>query len=151
MRTRLIQSLPIAALTAVVLAGCGGSGSASFASRANAICARGANQARTLSTASNDIAAVGEYAGELLPISRRMVNGLATLTPPAAKRQAYSQYVAVLRSDLNDLVHLQTQAKAGNAVQVGQLASAIASRGGATQAKSLGLVKCAAPVISAST
>lgn len=153
MRTRLTRSIPIAAVTAVALAACGGSGgsgSGSFASRANAICAQGGAHARALSVTANNLAAVGDYAGELLPISRHMVSGLAALTPPAAQRQAYGRYIAILRSDVSDLVHLQAQAKAGNAVQVGQLASAIASRGGAQQARSLGLAKCAQPVISAS-
>lgn len=144
-------SLAIAVLTVLVLAACGGSGgsgSQSFASRANAICARSGAQARAIAVASNDIAAVGEYAGELLPIARRMVSGLEGLTPPAAKRQAYRRYVAILRSDVSDLVRLQAQAKVGDVVQVGQLAGAIASRGGAPQARALGLAKCAAPVIS---
>lgn len=146
--------LPIAVLTILVLAACGGSGGSGaqrFASRANAICARSGAQARTITVASNDLGAVGAYAGELLPIARRMVSGLEGLTPPAAKRQAYRRYVAILRSDVSDLVRLQAQAKVGNAVQVGQLASAIASRGGAPQARSLGLAKCAVPVISPRT
>jgi hypothetical protein len=140
MRRRLTLLLGVALLGA---AGCGGSGSGGFADRANAACKQSNALIRRLPPPSSDLAGVGQYAGELIPIAGRLVSKVSALSPPSGAQRDYAQHLGILRAELTGLAQLRAAALHGDVRTVVTVASTIRARGGGAIAKRLGLTSCA--------
>lgn len=135
----------VAALVAVAVAGCGGSGTtkASFDASANAACRTADSRVRALLPPSHDLGGVAEYATEMLPVANKLVGQLQTIKPPSTAKTEFERYLHILRADVTDLRRLHSAATSANVQKVESAAATIGSRGGSTIAERLGLKACA--------
>jgi hypothetical protein len=128
MPTRLNRRLAaatcsIAAIT-TVLAGCGGSSHLSHAqvvSEANAAC-RQANAAVTrIGTPVATFRGLSKYAGQVLPISQKLISRLDALNAADADKAALANYTAALRTGNRALVMMQHATSPAQAQQASLL------------------------------
>lgn len=131
---------------AVLLAGCGGSGSLSrrqFVTRANGACHRANAKVSALPRPAAGLGGVADYARELQPIASRLATDLGQLEPPRAVQKDFRRYVDELHAGVSKLSALRAAARSGDAGEVERLSGAIGSRPTDGIATRLGLGECA--------
>jgi hypothetical protein len=133
---------------ATLIVGCGGGSEhhqqpngKTFAAKANNICQTANRHVRALTAPPATADGAARYIGELLPIVRTMTAKLAEQHPPASAKATFERYLTVLRSDVSELAGVRA-AKTSDAKHLAAAASAIDARGGATDARTLGLTVC---------
>jgi hypothetical protein len=130
---------------ATALAGCGGSSHLSHAkvvSEANAAC-RQANTAVThIGTPVATLAGLSKYAGQVLPISRKLISQLDALNATSSDETALRNYTAALRTGNRGLIMMQRATSSAQAQQASQL---IAKVNIPQLADKIGATVCAQP------
>jgi hypothetical protein len=133
------------AAIATGLAGCGGSSHLSHAqvvSQANAAC-RQANSAVTrIGTPVATLPGLSKYAGQVLPISRKLISRLDALNATNSDETALRNYTAALRTGNRSLAMMQRATSPAQAQQASQL---IAKQNIPQLADKIGATVCARP------
>ena len=158
-----ITTLAAAAVTALVIAGCGGdddttstSGTSGatgvsgtplseeeFVSQVNSICADGNDQVEALGAPPNSIEGLGDYAREIIDISEPLIAQLEAVTPPEDLQSDYDAYVEAVKSQIELDEQLATAADAGDTKEVQSLAQELEQNDTDSTATALGLTECA--------
>jgi hypothetical protein len=134
------------ALAALILAGCGSSGSngADFVAQGEAIC-RDAQKAGSSLRPPNTRAELVPFFDRALALGKLEIGQLSALQPPSDKAGAYRAWIAGLDQAIMLLAHADAAARAGN---VGQVQAIIREGNALTQtnladARAVGLPSCA--------
>jgi hypothetical protein len=136
---------------ALAIAGCGGSTGAkasepaSFTSRADAICAKAAQRARSLKapTAAGGNAAFLKSAHDILGQAERE---LRTLSAPARVRHGFQSFIASLAREVGYVETLARAVHDGNRARYRATTAKMAANTGNQQASAIGLTTCASTV-----
>lgn len=137
----------IVALTAIAVAGCGGSATKQdVVARANAICASAVRAARALPSpagGANSPAALTAYLRQLLPIVDHEASSTRALPRPSQDRQILNRYVAAVSLSDEQFHALDTAAQHDSTAGVSQALAALRANPATTLARQYGLVQCA--------
>jgi acyl-CoA reductase-like NAD-dependent aldehyde dehydrogenase len=111
----------------VVVPGCGGGGGQpltreQFASKADAICAKGNDRQKQLGNPAS-IADLARVADKTLDILDDAIADFAKLKPPASERVTAEQWIAQVRLLRDDLKQIRDQAKAKDTQALRQIAA----------------------------
>lgn len=127
------------------LAACGGSSQLSHAevvSQANAACRQANTAVAGIGTPVATLPGLAKYAGEVLPISRKLINQLDALNATSSDETALHDYTAALRTGNHGLMTMQHATSAAQAQQASQL---IAKQNIPQLANKIGASVCAQP------
>jgi hypothetical protein len=133
------------AAIATGLAGCGGSSHLSHAqvvSAANAACRQANTAVARIGTPVATLSGLSKYAGQVLPISRKLIGQLDALNATSSDKTALSDYTAALQTGNRGLVMMQRATSPAQAQQAGQL---IAKENIPQLADKIGATVCARP------
>ncbi len=119
-----VLSVASAVSLALVLAGCGGSGTTpQFAARANAICGQADTEIEALPAAhSRSLHALATEARSEVPIVRSEVARLAALTAPSSEREEFTTALALERSEIGLIGKLIIAVDARDRARIARLA-----------------------------
>lgn len=128
-RHHLTTAAAAAALIATAVSGCGGGGSshlshAKLVSEANAACRQANAQVAKLGTPAASVPALAKYAGQVLPVSRRLVTKLSALDAGSADAAALKRYTAALQAGNRGLTQMHNATSPSEIQRAGQLISA---------------------------
>jgi hypothetical protein len=144
-----VRSLPL--LAAVVLVGCGGSGSvhehplskAQFISRADAICVTGNKRINALQKPT-DMPGIATYMAEALPIAEEAQTKLNALVPPTLDKRRYDRLLGIIAQTVSKVSEIRSAAEAGEEQRMRRLSNDLAAlqqrENGANE--ELGLKQC---------
>lgn len=146
-----MRAAAVVALTALAVAGCGGSGRSSqrlsqdeFVQKADAICAQVATQVKALPTPTS-IDAIPAFVDKTLAITDDATAKIRNLEPPAAMEQGVQNWLDKTKAERDELTKLRSAAAHGDVTTVRE----ISAKGtqidteGNTLARTLGLTTCA--------
>jgi hypothetical protein len=106
----------LALLTILVLTACGGGGGGKrltkgeYASKADAICARGNQQTKSLQNPSN-LSELADVADKTIPILDDAIRDLRKLRPPANEQDTVDQWLDEVEKLKDDLAEIRDKAK----------------------------------------
>jgi hypothetical protein len=152
-----MTSLRIFSLTvcvALLLAGCGSSGSsggpskATYVSQADAVCAQGDVQIQSVpkpqltGSSAQILKNLGSYVDQVLPLAQNVITRLKALKQPSSDRALLQRYFASLDDAVAKLRTLSTAARAGDAKGVQAGANALNSTQPDALARQYGFKRC---------
>jgi hypothetical protein len=106
----------LALLTILVLTACGGGGGGKrltkgeYASKADAICAKGNQQTKALQNPSN-LSELADVADKTIPILDNVIRDLRKLRPPANEQDTADQWLDEVEKIKDDLTEIRDRAK----------------------------------------
>jgi hypothetical protein len=152
MRVRALRHCGVAALGAVLVAGCGGGSSepkplprAELTRKANAACAQASKRVRALDPPTA-LAGLREYATSVQAIGQDLAGELDGLTPATQDRTKLDAYRAALRRSNDVAGQLAEAAGSGNRTAVRSLSDRLAESDLGVLAARAGLAQCATAV-----
>ena len=142
-RRSVTAAFVLVAITAVV-AGCGGGSShlthAKVVSQANAACRQANASVTRIGTPVATLPALAKYAGQVLVVSRKLINQLDALNATSSDKTALDNYTRALQAGNRGLIMMQHATSTAQAQQASQL---IAKQNIPQLARKLGASVCA--------
>jgi len=135
----------VASAALIGVAGCGGGGSSSadFASKADAICKDATDKGNAL-TQPTSTADLKPFLDKSVPIYEDAINQIKGLTPPDSDKTGYDAWVKTLDAQLANIKQAQSQVGSDPNAAVATVKSGAALNTKADQqARSIGLTECA--------
>jgi hypothetical protein len=121
---------PLVLVLVLLVAGCGGGGGSSsrlskqeYASKADAICAKGKEQTRALATPTS-LKELADTADKTIPIIDKAISDLRKLKPPADEQTTADEWLAQWKALKGDLAEIRDKAKDGDAQGVQSIGTA---------------------------
>ncbi|MGA9858356.1 MAG: hypothetical protein WBQ18_10885 [Solirubrobacteraceae bacterium] len=146
--TRRAVPLVTLILTALLLAGCGGSAvsRSDVIARGNALCAAALRQIRTLApptTAPASLTAMSSYLHQIVPIVEKEIAGLRKLPVPDKGQRLFNSYIRSVTVTAADYRTLEHAAQAGDQTGVDAALSALSTSSASSLAAAYGFGQCA--------
>jgi hypothetical protein len=135
---------------AALLAGCGSKYTKSdFAARADGICTNAINEIRSLTpptaASGQELRALSQYLGKLLPIVQSEANQIRALRRPDADQATLERYLSAQADVVAEYRRLAAAAKRGDAQGVASAEATLQASPVATLAAQYGLRDCGTP------
>ncbi len=138
------SGLALVAVTAILVAGCGGSSTLSHSAlvtKADTACQSANSAVAKIGAPTASLSALTTYAGKVLPISEALVTKLSALKPASTDQAKLNKLVAALK---NGNKGLKMMASATSTAQTNAATSIIVAQSVPSAANALGAATCAA-------
>jgi hypothetical protein len=140
---RLVSAIAVLIITAIVVAGCGGSKNlthSALVTKANQACQKANSAVAKLGAPTASLSALNGYATKVLPISQQLVTQLSALKPSSSDQGSLNQLVSALQNGNRGLKLMEA---ASTTAQTNQASQVIVAKSVPKAANALGATTCA--------